>query len=529
MSEQGGPYGPGGPGQPNQYGQGGQPPSGPQGWQQPNGPQGWQQPNQPPTGPQGWQQPNQPPTGPQGWQQPNQPPTGPQGWQQPNQPPTTQSFPAPGGPGQPWNGQQPGQPPKKNNKPLIITAIAVVVALIAGVGVYWFAIRDKDGTTTTTASSSGAASPEIALQSLVQDLGNSDPIGLADKLDPAEAKLFTDLNSDLITEFKRLEILTPAASSSSMTGSTIKVDGLTYGAVETINDHIKILPLTGGTITITSDPGNLPLSDKIKDAFGEEISQAQPQTQTVNIADAVADNNGEPIRIATVSHDGGQTWYVSLFYTIADNAVHAEGLPNPTTPLTPNGQKTPEAAAKAFVDAASKADLKGVIQLLPPDEMAVLYDYGPVLLEQSDMSDLTTTLDDAGVTISDVQWTTSDVTGGTKVSLASITLTAEGETVSIKNDGGVLTVTASGQTITLDESTIETYINQSADTSDLDPQLLDIIKREFKQIVNLGIVTVNVDGSWYVSPIRTGSDVFVSLLRGLEPADIDYFITLAGK
>jgi hypothetical protein len=371
----------------------------------------------------------------------------------------------------------------------------------------------------------------VALLSLVQDLGNSDPIGLADKLDPAEAKLFTDLNSDLITEFKRLEILTPAASADSMTGSTIKVDGLTFGSVETINDHIKIVPLTGGTITITSDPNNLPLSDKIKDAFGEEISQAQPQTQTVNIADAVADNNGEPIRIATVSHDGGKTWYVSLFYTIADNAVHAEGLPNPTTPLTPNGQANAQAAADAFVKAASAGKVEDVIRLLPPDEMAVLYDYGPVLLEQSDMSDLTNTLDDAGVTIGDVKWTTSEVTGGTKVSIASLTLTADGETVTIENEAGVLTVSGiPGQpTIELNDETIDTYIGEAAGSSDLDPQLIDIIKREFKQIVNLGIVTVKVNDQWYVSPFRTGSDVFVSLLKGLEPADIDYLITLAGK
>ena len=197
--------------------------------------------------------------------------------------------------------------------------------------------------------------------------------------------------------------------------------------------------------------------------------------------------------------------------------------------MTPNGQKSPEEAAKALVDAASKSDIKGVIQLLPPDEMAVLYDYGQVLLDQSDMSDLSSTLNDAGVAISDVQWTTSEVTGGTKVSLASITLTAEGQTVTIKNSNGTLTVSGiEGQpAIELNDSTIETYINEAAGTSDLDPQLIDIIKREFKQIVNLGFVTVNVDGAWYVSPFRTGSDVFLSVLKGLEPADIDYLISLA--
>ena len=54
----------------------------------------------------------------------------------------------------------------------------------------------------------------------------------------------------------------------------------------------------------------------------------QPQSQTVNIADEVAKNDGEPFRIATVKRDG--KWYVSFFYSIADNATHAAGLPNPT-------------------------------------------------------------------------------------------------------------------------------------------------------------------------------------------------------
>ena len=133
----------------------------------------------------------------------------------------------------------------------------------------------------------------------------------------------------MITELKRLGVLSDAASASSMTGTKITVDGLTFGgADETINDNLKIVQLTGGTITVASDPSAIPLSDKIKDAFGDEIDAAQPQTQTVNIADAVKDNDGEPIRVATVKR--GDQWYVSLFYSIADNATHAAGLPNPT-------------------------------------------------------------------------------------------------------------------------------------------------------------------------------------------------------
>ena len=93
---------------------------------------------------------------------------------------------------------------------------------------------------------------------------------------------------------------------------------------------MHIVKLTGGTVSVASDPSSIPLSETFKKPFGSEIDQAQPESQTVNIADAVKENNGEPIRVATVKR--GDKWYVSLFYSIADNAVHAAGLPNPTRP-----------------------------------------------------------------------------------------------------------------------------------------------------------------------------------------------------
>ena len=150
------------------------------------------------------------------------------------------------------------------------------------------------------------------------------------------------------------------------------------------------------------------------------------------------------------------------------------------------------------MDSASKGDLKTIIAMLPPDEMGVMHDYGQLILDQSDASSLTSGLDSAGVTVSDVSWTTSDVTGGTKVSIAGATITAEGQTVTIKRnvDEGSLTVSVPGQPeVTLDENSIDTYIEQAAGDENLDPQMVELIKREFKQIIGLGIVTIKVGDS----------------------------------
>jgi len=545
MSEHGGPQGPAA-GRPA----GGPPPQA--SWQGPNGPQGWQQPSPggapqnpggqhyggqnpggqhyggPPTGPQGWQQ--QPPTGPQGWQQ--QPPTGPQGWQQP----PTQTLPpqgpgGPGGPGQPWNVQGPAAPePAKNRKPIIITAVVVVVALIAAASVWFFAFKDKNSTATTA---SGESTPQASVTALFSTLSNSDPIGLADQLDPAEAALFTDLNSDIITELKRLDVLSSDASTDAMTGTKITVKDLTFACDnEVINDHLQIVKLTGGTITIESNPADLPLSSKIKDAFGSQIDQAQPQSQTVNIADEVANNDGKPFRIATVNRNG--QWYVSLFYTIADNATQEAGLPNPTASdaIAAVGSNSPEDAVNALVQAVQAGKLEDAIAVTAPDEMGALHDYGKLLLQQGDASSIEGDLQDAGFTIDNVTWDVSDVTGGKKVSIKSLDVTAQGETVSVERDpaAGSLTLTAPGQpAVTIDDSTIDTYIGDYAQSANLDPQAVEIIKREFKQIIGLGLVTTQVDGKWYVSPVRSFGDVFTSLLKGLEPGDIDYLIKLSGN
>lgn len=527
MSEHGGPQGPAQ----------GRPAGGPQ--------QGW--PQQPPTGPQGWPQPGpggnppgQPggqyggqPGGPQGWQQP---PTGPQGWQQP----PTQTFPptgpagpgGPGGPGQPWNVQGPagGEPPKKSKAPLII-ALVVVVALVAAAGVWFFAFRNQN--TTASGGDTGQSTPEQSVTALFSTLSNSDPIGLADQLDPAEAALFTDLNTDIITELKRLEVLKSDASVDTLTGTKITVKDLGFaGAPEVINDHLQIVKLNTGTITVESDAANLPLSDSFKQTFGSQLDQVQPQSRTVNIADEVAKNKGEPFRVATVQRDG--KWYVSFFYSIADNATHKAGLPNPTAAdaIAPQGSGSPEEAVNTLIDAASKGDLKTVIAVTPPDEMGALHDYGQLILDQANSDGLGSDMQKLGFSIDNVSWDVSDVTGGKKVAIKSLELTADGQTVTVERDpaAGSLTVTVPGQpTVTLDDNTIDSYISQFADTGELDQQGIDIIKREFKQLIGLGLVTTQVNGQWYVSPVRSFSDVFTSLLKGLEPGDIEYLAKLSGN
>ena len=252
----------------------------------------------------------------------------------------------------------------------------------------------------------------------------------------------------------------------------------------------------------------------------------------MNIADAVAENGGQPIRVATVKR--GDQWYVSLFYTIADNAVHQAGLPNPTVAdrIPDDGQGhagtgRPGVRRRGIRRAASR----DVIAVLPPDEMGVLHDYGKLLIDQAGAGDLTSGMADLGVTISNAdlgrQRRHRRQEGVDRVADHHGRRPDRRPSPAIRPpDRSPLTCPARTP-IVLDENTIDSFLTDAVGSDQLTPELLEIIKREFKQIIGLGIVTVQVDGKWYVSPIRSVSDIVVSLLKGLEPGDIDYLISLA--
>jgi len=548
------------------YGQSGATPSGQQpSWQQPGqeAQPTWQQPGQPtwqqpgqearPT----WQQPGQEaqPT----WQQPGQAPASgsQQGWapQAPGQPQWQQPGPAgqgygpaaPGqgyGPGAPQGqGYEPGAPQgqgygitpppgppgqdpagkRKSKMPVIATVIAVVVALIAAGTVYLIARKGSD--------TAGQATPKDAVVNLLNSVTDEDPVGIADQLDPTEAHLFTDMTGDVLAQLKRLGIVNQDVQADSASGVSITTKDLTYAdSPIAINDHLQIVELTGGTITVTTGGAGNPYTDKITDAFPSLKQVAQSQTYTVDIAKKVAEL-GHPFRIATVDRDG--KWYPSLFYTLADNWAYDEKGGNyQLDPIGNDGGATPEEAMNKLVKAISSEDQKALISVLSPDEMGVLHDYGNLMIGAD------TGLGDTGLgdaELSNVTWAVSDVTGGKKVSVKTITVKTDQGDFSIERDpaAGSLKVSMPGTgTINMSADNIDAWLQQTMGdaANQLDPQAKEIIKREFSKVIGLGVVMVQgADGKWYVSPLRTFSDVLVSLLSGLESGDIDYFLKLAGK
>ncbi|WP_353647486.1 hypothetical protein ABLG96_11275 [Nakamurella sp. A5-74] len=504
MSDQYGPQS-SGPGQSPEQGPGwpqhpGQQPQ--QGWQPQQGSAPGAQP-QP-----GWQ-PQQ--AGPQGWQ----PDPGQQQWQGGGQ----QFDPRQQGAG--WQPQ--GAQPRKRNLAMIITAVVVVIALAVGVTIFFVS---KKGTT----ADGGAESPQQAVQAAFASFETGDSLALLENLDPAEAQPIMDASSDGLAELKRLGVLNENASASA-SGASIKTEGITFDPAgqRTINDHLQVVAITGGKITLNGvNPADLPFSDKVKAALAKaKIELPSSGPRTFDIAELVK-KAGEPIQVVTVKR--GDKWYTSLFYTLAENWYLNQSKSDAElkaadlqTAITPVGGSSPEDAVRQLVDKSLAGDYEGIIGMLPPEEMGVMYDYGKRFLAQSKPSKPTDV-----PTIKDLQFNTADVTGGKKVSLKSIELEMEGKTFGLAIDtaSDSVTVTQDGQSQTFSTDDLMKQLSGKVGLEAMPAQVKDIIKRVFGKVLELGLVTTEVGGKWYVSPLRSYSGVIITLLQGLEPGDIDYLLSL---
>ncbi|MBP2325589.1 hypothetical protein JOF56_005974 [Kibdelosporangium banguiense] len=395
-------------------------------------------------------------------------------------------------------------PPKKKRTGLIVGVFVAVLALVAGGIVYFVAFNKSDHV------AEGAPTPSDAAQKLIATVSNGDVAGLLTSLPPAEGKLLSDLNTQAFAEMERLEVFKKGADPNKIPGVQVKTEGLKFDDArkQEVNDHLTITMLTEGKVTVTSDARNLPLTEKFLDLAG---APSKPETETFDITKQVQ-RTGKPIRIATVKVDN--EWYPSLFYTIADYALQDARKSWPKTSIPGNGAGSAQDAVKQAADAAVNADFKRLIELMPPDEMGALHDAGPVLIES-----IAGKARPTGAKINKLEADTSSVTGGTRVTFKELEVTAEGETVRVVKAGDCYEASSKGRTEKLCAADLATEIGGSRMPAQAKTAVTNIVQGVFKS--GVGVVATEVDGKWYVSPGRTFFELFLTVLRGVQPADIE--------
>ncbi len=400
-----------------------------------------------------------------------------------------------------------------------VLALGAAAALIGGGGYLAINAGAADG---------GAATPQGALEGVLDALTNEDLVGAAEFVEPTERETMIDAGFDVVDELIRLEVFSDDLDLRSIGGIDLDFRDIEIDMTE-VRPGVAQLFLDGGRVSATVNGAEFPFGSLITDRIDAETL-------------AVVESNSTRIEpteypIVAVQRDG--RWYLSLWYSVAENARIAldQPLPGNERPDAIGGD-SPERAIELFVGAMTGVDLASMIGMLDPEEAAALYDYAPLFLDdaQSEVDDLLAEARRDGWRwdVSDLQLTSEsdgrlatvvidsfafEASGpGTTVEVvysgdrSRIWFDTEGQTVEIIADGECVTTTFD------DGFGVQTDEFCASDMAEM-AGLEALTGGAFANLQSMsapGIVVREVDGRWFISPLRTGSTLMLDALRSIE-------------
>lgn len=454
----------------------------------------------------------------------------------------------------------------------IAASVAAVVLVGGGTATYVALSAGSGGSDTATA----------AVQQVVGDVEHGDMLGLLDDLAPGERDALTPAFRSSVADLKRLGVLSASADPSAVTGITVTGSGLTY-AESAVNDHVKVVTIDGGTLTMHGDVSKLPLAPRLLHLAESSAGSQNTQTDTANLA-------RHPVRVAAEQVDG--RWYASLAYTVADAAA-SHRVPPAGSAVTAAGASSPTDAVRSMLGALTHGNLRGAVALLSPAEASAVQDYAGMFLQD------VPPLGGSGVSITDLQLTSTPVSDGierVQVKSATIRTPAGSQTMTV--DGSCVTVTGGGQDQKICADQIGSMIPQmfgavtcvaiaggtsgvagrgfssygplptklarghagygtsggvsgaggsgkavgpvpgklprrylggsgaaespgcSTPTFKLTQEQQDALSRIFGALLNAGLETQQVGGQWYVAPVRSFTDEIAGVLHAMHDNDI---------
>lgn len=229
----------------------------------------------------------------------------------------------------------------------------------------------------------------------------------------------------------------------------------------------------------------------------------------------------EDTQLTVVERDG--RWYLSVFYSVAEGirALRRRRRLPTAEGVAPKGGDLPEGALDTLFGVVENLDLADMIVVLDPTEAEALQRYAPLFLEGAEDE-----LD--GI---DIDWSISDtayeVTGSgdrRHVQVTALTLEAdiEGETLSLVVDGDCVRCSLDGEDEEFCKDDVQSQAIEDlglADSEDLQA-LLDTVQDAVGDWEIEGVAVHEVDGQWYVSPLRSYFDIFNGLLGALDAQEL---------
>ncbi|CAN5721425.1 hypothetical protein BH18ACT2_BH18ACT2_17670 [soil metagenome] len=390
------------------------------------------------------------------------------------------------------------------------TAVAaVIVGVVALVGAGVFAVSRVTG----SEDDGGAESPEAAGRALLAAVEDEDALGVVDVLLPGERETLRGPLTDLVAELRRIEVLSEDADLASIGGIDIQLDDESIRVDETNVDDIANLRISGRA-TASVDGEALPVGDLLLD---NDADPAELDTEA-----------GEPdefeLPLTAVRQDG--RWYVSAFYTVAELARQdSDDVPDiPEQGIVAVGADSPEDAMDNMIEGLEALDLEGIIGSMNPQEFAALQRYAPLFIEDAQRS-----IDDAdaALTFDDPEYAVSG-SGDTR----SVGIEYLRVTVDVEDDPGTITLQDGCWTIEARDETVNTC-QLGDDLPELEDmledaapvrRLIEAFEAAFDDYENPGFVVKEVDGKWFLSPMATGFEQVLAVLRAVDRVEIEDLI-----
>jgi hypothetical protein len=350
---------------------------------------------------------------------------------------------------------------------------------------------------------------------MIDALNKSDVIGMLDNLAPGERNALEPGLEDIFGQLKRIGVLSSTADISDITGLHISEQGLAT-STDQLTPDVAAVTVSGGTNSEAVDPSQLPLASYFQGLVDKAMNNRSEST--------TGPNSGKDT-LGTVKVDGG--WYVSLGYSIAINALRSSGqtgAPPATGQLQPVGASSPQGAVQALFSSVSQFDLTGLLAGLDPEELAAVDDYAADWLPSAQTA-LDKVRGQVSISFGNLSFSTEQVDGGTLVKVGSgLTLSVKTHAGDLEYANGCYTVTGTG-TGTPEHQCISKGDQYEGKLLDLlPPAVQPIFKRLTTMKPDTGLVTVEENGKWYVSPTRTYLDAISTELSEFQPGDIQTII-----
>lgn len=357
----------------------------------------------------------------------------------------------------------------------------------------------------------GAATPQEAVGDLLSSLSQGRYDQALLDITPGEYAALQHPLNDMMSQLVRLGIVTPSTSLSHVPGLSVVFSNPTF-SVSTLSPGVDFVQFTGGTVTGTATPSQLPVGPKLEQVLAPVIAKAHPVTKTSPLS-------GNPDAGLAAVEDNGR-WYVSLGYSVAEAArrSHHMNLPSALLDIQPSGASSPDGAVQDLMTDIGHLDVTQLLALTPPDELPALRDYASLFLPavKSKLAGL------ASWTVSVTSPALHDETkpDGTLVHLDALKIVASNKTMTVTYTKGCATIDT-GATFQVCKSNIQRFLG----LAHLPQAATNLVNIILSLKPDTGIMTVEEGGKWFVSPVRTLLDDSDALLAALTPQQVDQMVS----